>query len=314
MSYEYLMNLIPDEKYHIDIEIIKGTPTGNAGLDHLNSIDCDGNELYMAIVTCGMPVLSYIKKGQHDREEELRLKIAAFNNAFTVVKKKNKNLLVRRDDYLLDATEKGFISYYAGMFMTRLISMQEGPLFADYLVHAKLVKSKYAERCGFNLSILNRKEARQEPDLIGYRKSDDVYCIYEAKCTDSSARIQLKKAEDQIKSISTINNQRPAFGVSCHTGRKRDCTKITLSICWKDEFQKRSKPDNWLTDISDEDLTAASIISTSELIEEMNQKNKTEMDQCWIEIDENITIEISQDPIVREFRKQYSDEKRSQGN
>ena len=53
--YQYLLQIDPNETYTVKINMSKGKKSGEKGLDDLPELDFSGNDIYQAIITCGIP-------------------------------------------------------------------------------------------------------------------------------------------------------------------------------------------------------------------------------------------------------------------
>lgn len=248
MELKNLLKIDPNTKYHISIELMCMDSKGkiiSSSQSGSGEIQCTGSEIYQAILTCGMPSGSYLSQMNVDREEELRLKIAAFNSHFTIKTDKNGIiwLVLNNNNPLLDESELNVNTYYAGMIMTRLISMicskvnclKPFHLEVDYLVHLKfaLVNS------GNNARIKPKKGVKI-PDFIGYRSIDDEYYVYEAKGARepsvATIRKKIKESIDQVKAIANVNSKTVNKGVVCMTCAQNNKTTVLLYIVDRSEY------------------------------------------------------------------------------
>lgn len=116
---------------------------------------------------------------------------------------------------------KCFISYYIGMFITKLISRE---IFNyDYLVHYGIVRNYKSIRKdkGYN---------NGEPDLIAFCRNKDKYSVFEAKGRQYVKNKMLISAKNQIKVIKTISGLRPNLGVVSVTHPIKEGCRLKCSL------------------------------------------------------------------------------------
>mgnify|MGYP006868572051 FL=1 len=101
------------------------------------------------------------------------------------------------------------MSYYMGMFLTKLIS---GRLYgADYLTHLNLIRSvDHKEFIDFFNS-----EWRQ--DMIGLSIPENQWSVWEAKGGSNRREQALKKGSQQISDIESVNGNVPDPAAVCMT-------------------------------------------------------------------------------------------------
>lgn len=164
----------------------------------MTELEFTGEELYEAVITCGMPFFYLTRNTFKKREEEIIYKIYLLNTALKV----DQGYLVFSDkmDYL-DSTERGYLNYYVGMFITKLVSSK---IFGfDYLVHLSIAKRYMSIK--FN--------SKKQPDLIAFNIRDDCYSIFEAKGRTRLDARMLKTAKEQVQAIKWISGSRHSNGI-----------------------------------------------------------------------------------------------------
>ena len=102
----------------------------------------------------------------------------------------------------LDATEKGFTSYFIGMMCAKLVGAFL--LRTPWLVHLKKLKRYH------NLGLVGRRQ----PDLVG-QDTRGGWVVVEAKGrTNSFSQAALNKAKQQTRSLRNISGQFPSLRVA----------------------------------------------------------------------------------------------------
>ena len=178
-------------------------------------ISFSSEDLLYDIVTCGMPEFWINKSCHRKRSEEIKYKIYLMRTALEV---DNDGYIVISDNIkYLDSSEKNFISYYIGMFMTKLVSRE---IFGyEYLVHLGIV-------CTYKKVV----RANKEPDLVGFKKKKDEYSLFEAKGRQVVRQKMIADAKDQIKSVSYINGVKPFVGVVCVAHPIKEENRVVCSM------------------------------------------------------------------------------------
>lgn len=139
-------------------------------------------ELLHSVITCGMPVQRITASFLSKKKLELTYKMFLVETALDIEGDRLKK--AKRIAYL-DSSEKSVMSYYMGMFLTKLIS---GRLYgADYLTHLNLIRSvDHKEFIDFFNS-----EWRQ--DMIGLSIPENQWSVWEAKGGSNRREQALKK-------------------------------------------------------------------------------------------------------------------------
>lgn len=168
--------------------------------DGMTELIFTGEELYESVITCGMPAFYICSKNvMIDRKVEILYKIYLLN---TALEANDAGYLVfsNKMNYL-DSTERGFLNYYVGMFITKLISKK---IFNfKYLVHLSIVKRYMSSMF----------VSRSQPDLIAFNDSDNCYSIFEAKGRSRLDNRILESAKEQVQAISWVRGSRPSNAI-----------------------------------------------------------------------------------------------------
>lgn len=191
-----------------------------------------GRDIYYSVITCGMPLFYLSKSAMKKRTEEITYKVNLLNTALDV---DSDGYLIFSDKMnYLDATERVYLMYYVGMFITKLICDK---IFGfDYLVHLGIARKYMSIQINTN----------KQPDLIAFNVDDDGYSVFEAKGRTRIDNRMFNYAKNQVRSIKWISGSRPLNGivsavypynnrVKCHLkdpyiieGKEFDISKLDL--------------------------------------------------------------------------------------
>lgn len=165
----------------------------------MTELEFTGKELYESVITCGMPYFLLTKKNRISRKEEIKYKTYLLNTALEV--NSDRYLIFSKKMRYLDSTERAYLNYYIGMFITKLVSSK---IFGfDYLVHLNIVKRYMSIK--FN--------SPKQPDLIAFNKYVNIYSIFEAKGRTKLDNRTLINAKKQTQAIKWINGSKPSNGI-----------------------------------------------------------------------------------------------------
>lgn len=184
----------------------------------ITEISFSAKDFFCDILTCGMPQFYLNRSAFSKRLEELKYKIYLIRASLEI--DSEGYVIVSDNIKYLDASEKVFVSYYIGMFITKLISREV--FNYDYLVHYGIVK-RY-KRIGKD------KDDKREPDLIAFYKRADEYSIFEAKGRQSVKNSLITSAKAQIKAIKSISGLMPDLGVVSVTHPIKEGNRIKCSM------------------------------------------------------------------------------------
>ena len=203
------MILTEDKTYTISLEL--EDCENNTGLSsETMELGFTSRELPHAVLTCGMPVQRLTPAYFSKRKAELLYKIflveAALDTEGDRLKKSKKIAY-------LDSSEKSVMSYYLGMFFTKLISRR---LYGvDYLCHLNLIEKMNGD--GF----IDFFAGEWRPDMIGYCKDRDSWSVWEAKGGSNRREQALRKGKQQVEAIATVNGKSPDPAAVCMTYYER---------------------------------------------------------------------------------------------
>jgi hypothetical protein len=172
--------------------------------DGIEEFSVTSEELLEVIVTCGMPAY-YVKSSSSkiNRYEEILFKQYLIE---TALKTENDYLAINNEKLqYLDSSERGVISYYLGMFITKLISKKK--FKQDYLVHLSILEKT-------NSVIYTPNNTKVRPDFIGFSNTNSKYSVFESKARKNNVKATLKKAVDQVLAVKYINGDKPENSVA----------------------------------------------------------------------------------------------------
>ena len=181
------MILTEEKNYTISLEK-EESDSENGLTGNTIELEFSNKELLHEIITCGMPIqrltVAYPEKKRLEMLYKVFLVEMALDTEGDRLKKSKKTAY-------LDSSEKSVISYYMGMFFTKLLSHR---LYGDeYLTHLNLIKKMdHSEYNDFFAS-------EWRPEMVGYNPVDRSWSAWEAKA------------------IGTLNGVKPDPAVVCMT-------------------------------------------------------------------------------------------------
>lgn len=199
------MILTEEKKYTISLEMEDREST--TGLTSKNTeLEFSNKELLHAVVTCGMPIQRMTAGFFSKKRLELTYKLFLAETALDTEGDRIKK--AKRIAYL-DSSEKSVMSYYMGMFLTKLISKRMYD--TDYLTHLNLIEKTNGD--GF-IDFFN---SEWRPDMIGLQETAQTWSVWEAKGGSNRREQALKKGSQQAAAIASINGTVPAPAAVCMT-------------------------------------------------------------------------------------------------
>lgn len=181
----------------------------------MTEISFSSENFFHDIVTCGMPQFYLNRRCYMKRSEEIKYKIYLMRAALEV--DDDGYIIVSDNIKYLDSSEKNFIKYYIGMFMTKLVSRE---IFDyEYLVHLGIV-SQYKKVC----------RDSKEPDLVGFKNKTDEYSLFEAKGRQAVHKKMVADAKAQLKSVHYISGLKPELGVVCVAHPIKEGNRVICSM------------------------------------------------------------------------------------
>lgn len=199
------MILTEDKIYTMSLET-EGKDSDSGLTNNTIELEFTNKELLHAIVTCGMPIQRLTAAFPEKKRLELLYKLFLVETALDT---EGDRLKKSKKIAYLDSSEKSVISYYMGMFFTKMISHR---LYeSEYLTNLNLIETPdHKEFIDFFAS-------EWRPEMIGYRPKEEVWNVWEAKGGSNYREQALKKGADQLKAIGTVNGVRPDLAAVCMT-------------------------------------------------------------------------------------------------
>lgn len=198
------MILTEEKKYSISL-VIEDENESGLGSEAVE-LEFTNKELLHAILTCGMSIQRLSQNYLDKHKMEILYKIFLVETALDA---EGDRLKKSPRTMYLDSSEKSVISYYLGMFFTKLLSKKIYGI--DYLTHLNTIEKIQGE--GF-IDYFNQK---WRPDMIGYKVADDSWSVWEAKGGSNRRAPALKIGCEQAGDIKSINGRQPDPAVVCMT-------------------------------------------------------------------------------------------------
>lgn len=199
------MILTEEKKYTMSLET-ENNDSESGLINNTTELEFTNKELLHAILTCGMPIQRLTTAFPEKKRLEVLYKLFLVESALETEGDRLKKS--KRIAYL-DSSEKSVISYYMGMFFTKLISHR---LYgSEYLTNLNLIEKQEEE--GF----IDFFASEWRPEMIGYQTEQDAWSVWEAKGGSNRREQALKKGAQQLEAIGTINGERPDVAAVCMT-------------------------------------------------------------------------------------------------
>ena len=199
------MILTEDKIYTMSLETEDGS-SGSVLTNKTVELEFSNKELLHAIITCGMPIQRLTAAYPEKRRLEVLYKLFLVETALDT---EGDRLKKARKIAYLDSSEKSVISYYMGMFFTKMISSR---LYnTDYLAQLNLIRKPD------KMEFIDFFASEWRPEMIGYRLGTQTWSVWEAKGGSNRREQALKKGAQQLEAIGTVNGAGPEPGVVCMT-------------------------------------------------------------------------------------------------
>ena len=198
------MILTEDRTYSLSLVIEAENETG-LGSETVE-LEFTNKELLHAILTCGMPMQRLSQAYIDKRKMEIIYKIFLVE---TALESEGDRLKKSPRTLYLDSSEKSVISYYLGMFFTKLLSQKLYGI--DYLTHLNTIEKIQGD------GYLDYFSGKWRPDMIGYKVADDSWSVWEAKGGSNHRAPALKIGCEQAGDIKTVNGKEPEPAAVCMT-------------------------------------------------------------------------------------------------
>lgn len=199
------MILTDDKVYTMSLET-EGINSESGLANNTIELEFSNKELLHAVVTCGMPIQRLTAAFPEKKRLELLYKIFLVETALDTEGDRMKK--AKKIAYL-DSSEKSVISYYMGMFFTKMISHR---LYgSEYLTNLNLIEKPEGKE------FIDFFASEWRPEMIGFDPAAEKWSVWEAKGGSNYREQALKKGAAQLKAIGTLNSSRPDPGAVCMT-------------------------------------------------------------------------------------------------
>lgn len=199
------MILTEDKIYTMSLETDGGN-TESGLVNNTIELEFSNKELLHAIITCGMPVQRMTTAFLEKKRLELLYKLFLVETALDA---EGDRLKKAKKIAYLDSSEKSVISYYMGMFFTKMISHR---LYSsEYLTNLNLIETLDHK------AFIDFFASEWRPEMVGYNPVTQKWNVWEAKGGSNYREQALKKGADQLKAIGTLNGVRPEPAAVCMT-------------------------------------------------------------------------------------------------
>ena len=198
------MILTEDKTYTMSLETEGGSD--DVLTNKTVELEFSNRELIHAVITCGMPVQRLTAVYPEKRRLEVLYKLFLVE---TALEAEGDRLKKAKKTAYLDSSEKSVISYYMGMFFTKMIS---GRLYGtDYLTQMNLIRRPEKE------DFIDFFASEWRPEMIGHRSGAEKWSVWETKGGSNRREQALKKGAQQLEAIGTVNGAEPESGIVCMT-------------------------------------------------------------------------------------------------
>lgn len=199
------MILTDDKVYTMSLET-ESNNMDSGLINNTTELEFTNKELLHAMVTCGMPIQRLTAAFPEKKRLEFLYKLFLVETALDA---EGDRLKKAKKTAYLDSSEKSVISYYMGMFFTKMISHR---LYkSEYLTNLNLIETPDGKE------FIDFFASEWRPEMIGYKPDTQKWSVWEAKGGSNYREQALKKGAAQLKSIGTLNSSKPDPAAVCMT-------------------------------------------------------------------------------------------------
>lgn len=199
------MILTDDKVYTMSLET-ESNNMDSGLINNTTELEFTNKELLHAMITCGMPVQRLTAAFPEKKRLEFLYKLFLVETALDA---EGDRLKKAKKTAYLDSSEKSVISYYMGMFFTKMISHR---LYkSEYLTNLNLIETSDGKE------FIDFFASEWRPEMIGYKPDTQKWSVWEAKGGSNYREQALKKGADQLRSIGTLNSSKPDPAAVCMT-------------------------------------------------------------------------------------------------
>lgn len=199
------MILTDDKVYTMSLET-ESNNMDSGLINNTTELEFTNKELLHAMITCGMPVQRLTAAFPEKKRLEFLYKLFLVETALDA---EGDRLKKAKKTAYLDSSEKSVISYYMGMFFTKMISHR---LYkSEYLTNLNLIETPDGKE------FIDFFASEWRPEMIGYKPDTQKWSVWEAKGGSNYREQALKKGAAQLRSIGTLNSSKPDPAAVCMT-------------------------------------------------------------------------------------------------
>lgn len=199
------MILTDDKVYTMSLET-ESNNMDSGLINNTTELEFTNKELLHAMITCGMPVQRLTAAFPEKKRLEFLYKLFLVETALDA---EGDRLKKAKKTAYLDSSEKSVISYYMGMFFTKMISHR---LYkSEYLTNLNLIETPDGKE------FIDFFASEWRPEMIGYKPDTQKWSVWEAKGGSNYREQALKKGAAQLRSIGMLNSSKPDPAAVCMT-------------------------------------------------------------------------------------------------
>lgn len=199
------MILTNDKVYTMSLET-ESNNMDSGLINNTTELEFTNKELLHAMITCGMPIQRLTAAFPEKKRLEFLYKLFLVETALDA---EGDRLKKAKKTAYLDSSEKSVISYYMGMFFTKMISHR---LYkSEYLTNLNLIETPDGKE------FIDFFASEWRPEMIGYKPDTQKWSVWEAKGGSNYREQALKKGAAQLRSIGMLNSSKPDPAAVCMT-------------------------------------------------------------------------------------------------
>ena len=199
------MILTDDKVYTMSLET-ESNNMDSGLINNTTELEFTNKELLHAMITCGMPIQRLTAAFSEKKRLEFLYKLFLVETALDA---EGDRLKKAKKTAYLDSSEKSVISYYMGMFFTKMISHR---LYkSEYLTNLNLIETPDGKE------FIDFFASEWRPEMIGYKPDTQKWSVWEAKGGSNYREQALKKGAAQLRSIGMLNSSKPDPAAVCMT-------------------------------------------------------------------------------------------------
>ena len=199
------MILTNDKVYTMSLET-ESNNMDSGLINNTTELEFTNKELLHAMITCGMPIQRLTAAFPEKKRLEFLYKLFLVETALDA---EGDRLKKAKKTAYLDSSEKSVISYYMGMFFTKMISHR---LYkSEYLTNLNLIETSDGKE------FIDFFASEWRPEMIGYKPDTQKWSVWEAKGGSNYREQALKKGTAQLRSIGMLNSSKPDPAAVCMT-------------------------------------------------------------------------------------------------